>query len=76
MFEGTSQSVPLAIRTEAMNNGSREELITLTQDPKRKPADRDEDSLDKEHSKQDHDDAVVDEQGEESFPASDPPANY
>ena len=59
-----------------MNNYSREELITLTQDQKRKPEDRDEDSIDKENATQDHDDAVVDEQGEESFPASDPPANY
>ena len=76
MFEGISQSVPLAFRKDAMNNGSREELITLTQNPKSKPENRDEDSIDKENATHDHDDTVVDEQGEESFPASDPPANY
>ena len=59
-----------------MNNGRREELITLTQDPKRNPKENDDDYIDEEQSAHEHDDAVVDEQGEESFPASDPPANY
>ena len=48
----------------------------MTQDPKRKPEDHDEDPIDEEDSAHEHEDAVVDEQGEESFPASDPPANY
>ena len=35
-----------------------------------------EDYIDEEHPGKDREEAVVDEQGEESFPASDPPANY
>ncbi|GAA2041833.1 hypothetical protein GCM10009720_22990 [Yaniella flava] len=35
-----------------------------------------EDYIDDAHPDEDREDAVVDEQGEESFPASDPPANF
>ncbi len=60
-----------------MHNGNREELITLNKDPERKPQDHDEDHIDEENPEsEDHEEAIVDEQGKESFPASDPPANY
>lgn len=56
----------------------------MTQKPEHKreeehdPADQSkkEDYINDAHPGEDRDDAVVDEQGEESFPASDPPANY
>lgn len=44
------------------------------QDPKKKSTK--EDYINDAHPGEDREDAVVDEQGEESFPASDPPANY
>ncbi|WP_161485797.1 hypothetical protein [Enteractinococcus helveticum] len=44
------------------------------QDPEEEP--RKEDYINDAHPGEDREDAVVDEQGEESFPASDPPANY
>ena len=56
----------------------------MTQQSKQ-PRDQDQDSsgvphhedyIDDAHPGEDRDNAVVDEQGEESFPASDPPANY
>ena len=44
------------------------------QDPKKKSTK--EDYINDTHPGEKREDAVVDEQGEESFPASDPPANY
>lgn len=46
------------------------------QDPKNKPNDKGKDYIDEENESEEHEDAVVEEQGKESFPASDPPANY
>lgn len=40
----------------------------MTQEPLEKKSDEDR--------KHDHDDELVEEWGEESFPASDPPSNY
>lgn len=52
----------------------------MSHDPKRKAPqhgeEHHEDYINDAHPGQTRDDAVVDEQGEESFPASDPPANY
>lgn len=54
----------------------------MTQDPfkkspePKKPESNKEDYLDEKFPGEDHDDALVDEQIDESFPASDPPANY
>ncbi len=48
-----------------------------TSDRKSRDADEEqEDYIDDAHPEEDREDAVADEQGEESFPASDPPANY
>ena len=46
------------------------------QDPKNKPNDKDKDYIDEENESEEREDAVIEEQGKESFPASDPPANY
>jgi hypothetical protein len=46
----------------------------MIQDPKHKK--NDDDYIDEENESEDREDAVVEEQGKESFPASDPPANY
>jgi hypothetical protein len=48
----------------------------MIQDPKRKPQNEGEDYIDEENESEEREDAVVEEQGKESFPASDPPANY
>ena len=47
----------------------------MIQDPKHRKND-DEDYIDEENESDEREDAVVEEQGKESFPASDPPANY
>ncbi|GAA4479061.1 hypothetical protein GCM10023190_21500 [Enteractinococcus fodinae] len=47
----------------------------MIQDPKHRKND-DEDYIDEENESEEREDAVVEEQGKESFPASDPPANY
>lgn len=65
-----------------VDNGNGKELIDMTQDPfkkspePKKPESNKEDYLDEKFPGEDHDDALVDEQIDESFPASDPPANY
>lgn len=66
-----------------MHNGVGEELIEMTQKPKKKPdedttdnTEEQDDYLQEKHPGKEHDEALVDEQSEESFPASDPPANY
>ena len=46
------------------------------QDPKNKPNDKGKDYIDEEIESEEREDAVIEEQGKESFPASDPPANY
>ena len=55
----------------------------MTQKPKKKRdqdttdnAEEQDDYLQEKHPGKEHDEALVDEQSEESFPASDPPANY
>lgn len=55
----------------------------VTEKPQRKdeePHDAEEeeqeDYIDDAHPGEDREDAIADEQGEESFPASDPPASY
>lgn len=48
--------------------------MTVTQDPKENKNDKD--YIDDENISEEREDAVVEEQGKESFPASDPPANY
>ena len=75
---------PLATGRYGVHNRHREELIAVTDNPMR-PRDDEEDPeetstkpdyINDAHPGEDREDAVVDEQGEESFPASDPPANY
>ncbi|HEY4536395.1 MAG TPA: hypothetical protein VIG71_10590 [Enteractinococcus sp.] len=56
----------------------------MTQEPAKKREDDEttdsesttEDYINEKHPGEDREDAVVDEQIDESFPASDPPANY
>ncbi len=45
-------------------------------DENAKPDSENEDYIDEKYPEEDREDAVVDEQIDESFPASDPPANY
>lgn len=66
-----------------MNNVWGMELMVMTQTPPRKDDDPEdaaeeaqEDYINDAHPDESREDAVADEQGEESFPASDPPANY
>jgi hypothetical protein len=59
-----------------MNNVRREELIAMTQEPMRKPETHKEDYLEDENPAETREDSLVDKQGRDSFPASDPPGNY
>ena len=74
LLPASFQVPSLATQGDAGDNGKREELITVTQDPKDKKNDKD--YIDDENISEEREDAVVEEQGKESFPASDPPANY
>ncbi|GAA1999758.1 hypothetical protein [Brevibacterium samyangense] len=48
----------------------------LRNDPDLPVEEREDDADDTAQKKHDHDDELVDEWGEESFPSSDPPAHY
>lgn len=66
-----------------MDNVLGKELIVMTKKPQRgdkesesSKEEEQEDYIDDAHPGETREDAIADEQGEESFPASDPPANY
>lgn len=74
-FETLLSSSPLARYGNGMNNGSREELIAMTQEPTPERRKK-EDYLEDENPAETREDSLVDKQGRDSFPASDPPGNY